>query len=267
MIGSQEVLDALKNIGLNLYERKIFVALLAKGVATAGEVSEIAKVPRSRSYDVLESLADKGFVVSQSSKPIKYVALSPKDALERAKDSLNRSHEEIIQRIDKMMDSPVAQELEAIYKEGFKMIQPFDIAGTLKGRFSINAQVKSLFKSASKYINVITTQEGLGEIYSRHYNTLRKSSKAGVKVRILAPKAADEKIGEALSAVAEVKCIDKPLGRIYMVDGEHFMMALTNDEKVHQTQDVAFWAGSDHVSKEVLEPMFESFWQSSKKCE
>jgi sugar-specific transcriptional regulator TrmB len=70
MIGSQEVLDALKNIGLNLYERKIYLALLAKGVATAGVVSEIAKVPRSRSYDVLESLADKGFVVAQSSKPI-----------------------------------------------------------------------------------------------------------------------------------------------------------------------------------------------------
>ncbi|MBM3304269.1 MAG: TrmB family transcriptional regulator, partial [Candidatus Aenigmarchaeota archaeon] len=61
MVGTTESLDALKSIGLNLYERKIFVALLAKGVATAAEVSEIASVPRSRSYDVLESLADKGF--------------------------------------------------------------------------------------------------------------------------------------------------------------------------------------------------------------
>ena len=86
MVASTEVLDALKNIGLNLYERKIFVALLAKGVATAAEVSEIAEVPRSRSYDVLESLADKGFVVVQPSKPIKYVALAPKEALERTKE-------------------------------------------------------------------------------------------------------------------------------------------------------------------------------------
>ena len=48
MIASQEVLDVLKSIGLNLYERKIYVALLAKGVATAAQVSEIANVPRSR---------------------------------------------------------------------------------------------------------------------------------------------------------------------------------------------------------------------------
>ena len=67
MVATTHVLDTLKSIGLNLYERKIFVALLAKGVATAAEVSEIANVPRSRSYDVLQSLAEKGFVLVQPS--------------------------------------------------------------------------------------------------------------------------------------------------------------------------------------------------------
>ena len=161
MIGSQEVLDALKNIGLNLYERKIYVALLAKGVATAGEVSEIAKVPRSRSYDVLESLADKGFVVAQSSKPIKYVSLAPKDAIERAKDNLKRKHEEKVDRMGKLTKSGIMTELESIYKEGFRMVQPFDIAGILKGSYSINQQLKALIKGASKHINIITTEEGL----------------------------------------------------------------------------------------------------------
>ena len=62
---SQQTLDALKGIGLNLYERKLYASLLARGTSTAGELSEMATVPRSRSYDVLESLADKGFVVVQ----------------------------------------------------------------------------------------------------------------------------------------------------------------------------------------------------------
>ena len=35
MIEDTITLDALKSIGLNLYERKIFVSLLTKGVATA----------------------------------------------------------------------------------------------------------------------------------------------------------------------------------------------------------------------------------------
>jgi HTH-type transcriptional regulator, sugar sensing transcriptional regulator len=259
MLGSQEILDALKNIGLNLYERKIYLALIAKGVATAGEVSEIAKVPRSRSYDVLESLADKGFVVAQSSKPIKYVALAPKDAIDRAKDSLHAKHTETIDRMDKMTKSPVMQELEQIYSQGFSMIQPFDIAGTLKGSFSINQQVKSLFKGAGSYINVITTDEGLQELHDKHMNVLKNRKKAGTKIKILTPNAGTRQ-AKALSSVAEVKQLESPMGRIYNVDGENFMIALTDNREVHHTQEVAFWAGSKHVAKDILEPIFENLW-------
>ncbi|MDP3765021.1 MAG: helix-turn-helix domain-containing protein, partial [Nanoarchaeota archaeon] len=38
----------LKNLGLNSYEVKIWTALLSRGVSTAGELSDIANVPRSR---------------------------------------------------------------------------------------------------------------------------------------------------------------------------------------------------------------------------
>ena len=37
MVGTVESLDALKSIGLNLYERKIFVALLEIGRASCRE--------------------------------------------------------------------------------------------------------------------------------------------------------------------------------------------------------------------------------------
>ena len=114
MVASNEVLDALKGIGLNLYERKIYVSLLAKGIATAGEVSGIAKVPRSRSYDILESLAEKGFVILQPSKPIKYVALEPKDALDRVQGNLERKHKDVQNRITKLSNSPVLVELENV---------------------------------------------------------------------------------------------------------------------------------------------------------
>jgi sugar-specific transcriptional regulator TrmB len=259
MLGSQEILDALKNIGLNLYERKIYIALIAKGVATAGEVSEIAKVPRSRSYDVLESLADKGFVVAQSSKPIKYVALAPKDAIERAKDHLHAKHTETVGRMEKMSKSPVMTELENIYSQGFSMIQPADIAGTLKGSFSINQQLKSLFKGAKSFIHVIATEGSVSDMHSKHLNVLKAANKKGAKIRILTTDV-ESKAAKALSAVAEVKKLEKPMGRIFNIDGEHFMVSLTDSKDVHPTQDVAFWAGSNHVAGGVLTHLFDSLW-------
>ena len=54
MIVKEEMLSKLRrHFDLNLYEVKLWAALLSRGVSTAGELSDIADVPRSRSYDVL----------------------------------------------------------------------------------------------------------------------------------------------------------------------------------------------------------------------
>ncbi len=63
MIVKEEFLSKLRQLfNLNLYEVKIWTALLSRGISTAGELSEIGDVPRSRTYDVLESLEKKGSV-------------------------------------------------------------------------------------------------------------------------------------------------------------------------------------------------------------
>ncbi len=260
MVASTDVLDALKSIGLNLYERKIFVALLAKGVATAAEVSEIAGVPRSRSYDVLESLAEKGFVMVQPSKPIKYVALSPKEALERTKENLKKTHEEMIERIDRLKNSKIIEKLEEIYSQGLNLVQPTEMTGTLKGRFVIDRHLRSAFKNAKKYINIITTEQGLNELYSKHYRILKKLVRNGIKIRILAPLAGDNAAIKALSEIAEMKNLDSPRGRLFMIDDDTMLMALTDDSTTHETQDIAFWAKSPHAVKSIAEPLFRQFW-------
>jgi len=76
MIVKDEFLSRLRKIfGLNLYEVKVWTALLSRGTSTAGELSNISDVPRSRTYDILESLEKKGFIIMKLGKPIKFVAL------------------------------------------------------------------------------------------------------------------------------------------------------------------------------------------------
>jgi sugar-specific transcriptional regulator TrmB len=263
MVASTEVLDALKSIGLNLYERKIFVALLAKGVATAAEVSEIANVPRSRSYDILESLAEKGFVMVQPSKPIKYVALAPKEALERTKQNLRRKHDEMVERIDKMKTSSIVQELEGIFKNGLNLVQPTEMTGTLKGRYIIDRQLRSAFKEAKDTIHIMTTEQGLNDLYSKHFRILKKANRAGVKLRIMAPFGEDS-LTKAFSQIAEIKKVAKPQGRMAIIDGQNLLMALTNDKDVHETQDIAFWASSEHAVKSMASPLFKHVWSKGK---
>ncbi len=268
-LASNKTMDALKGIGLNLYERRLWVALLARGTSTAGELSEIANVPRSRTYDILQSLADKGFVTAQPSKPLKYVAIAPEQALERAKKRMEEDFEIAQERMDDLKSSPILKELNEIFTKGLKVVAPEEFTGTLKGRYSVHQQMTSMFKEADKKINILTTPEGLNELVEHHYDILKKANDKGVDIKVLATNT--EKCVDAvktLSGVAEVRNVnDKELpvsGRFVVVDGRELVFALTDYKTVHATQDLAIWSKSEHAAKEVLEPLFKLAWNNSK---
>jgi sugar-specific transcriptional regulator TrmB len=262
-------MDALKGIGLNLYERKLWVAFLARGTSTAGELSEIANVPRSRSYDILQSLTDKGFVTAQPSKPLKYVAMAPEQALERAKKKMEEDFKIAQDRMDDLKSSPVLKELNEIFTKGLKVVAPEEFTGALKGRYSVYQQMTSMFKEAGKKINILTTPEGLNDLHEHHFDILKKANDKGVDIKILAN--VNEKCVDAVKAlngVAEVRNVnDKEVpisGRFAIVDGKELVLSLTDHKTVHATQDLAMWSKSEHAAKEVLEPLFKLAWSNSK---
>jgi len=267
MIGSPKLMDTLKSIGLNLYERKLWVALLARGTATAGELSEIASVPRSRTYDVLQSLSDKGFVIIQTSKPLKYVAVAPSEALDRAKAKLKEEFETTINRIDSLKQSEVMKELNNLFEKGLQLVVPEEITGALKGKYSVAQQIDSMIKSANERIDIVTTPEGLNEIFSNHLETLKQASERGVKIRILSKidKSCSDAI-KAMSGIADIKSIKEdeiPIsGRFCVVDGQQLVFGLTED--VHATQHMAIWSKSQHAASGVFEPLFNLTWKHSE---
>ncbi|MEM5829150.1 MAG: helix-turn-helix domain-containing protein [Candidatus Aenigmatarchaeota archaeon] len=261
-------MEALRSIGLNLYERKLWVALLAKGTSTAGELSTIANVPRSRSYDVLQSLAEKGFVVVQSGKPLKFVAIPPTEALERVKAKIEEELKSKIERIEELKSSPVVKELNEIFNHGIKTIAPEEMTGALKGKYTLHQQLASMFKAADKQIAIVTTPEGLIELTTNHFENLKKAKEAGVSIKIATT--GKEKANEAiktLSTIAEIRVLDEKdvnlAGRFCVVDDKEFVISLT-DTKVHSTQDLALWSKSEHAAENILSPLFKLVWQHSK---
>lgn len=268
-IVSEKVLDALKGIGMNLYERRLWVALLARGTSTAGELSEIANVPRSRAYDILQSLTDKGFVVMQTAKPLRYVAIAPEEALERAKNKMREEIDAMQQRIDELKSSPVMRELNEIFTKGLKVISPEDMTGALKGKFSVLQQLESMFKSASDRIHILTTAEGLNEINEKHFDILKRAKERGVAIKIATT--SGEKNSEAIKAlneIAEIRHLNEKEhptnGRFCIVDGKEMVMSLTDHKNVHATQDMAFWSKSEHAAGKVFEPVFKMIWDGAK---
>lgn len=263
MVLTQAVYDALKQIGLNLYERKLWAALLSRGTSTAGELSLLAKVPHSRTYDVLESLAQKGFVLVQTTKPIKYVAIPPGEALERAKKKLKEDADDAALRITHLQSSSTVKELERIYKNGVQLVEPGDMTGSLRGRHMLHQQLETVIKGAKKRISIVTSEQGLSELYSKHGELMGKMAGKGVKIRIAAPVTKEnDSVVAALKGIAEIRKLGKEsAGRFAVVDDSQVIMSLTDDKNVHPTQDLALWTQSEHVAGAMLGPLFDCMWK------
>src|SRR3989338_10971904 len=151
MIVKEEFLGRLRKIfDLNLYEVKVWTALLSRVTSTAGELSNISDVPRSRTYDILESLEKKGFVLMKLGKPIKFVALKPEEVVERVKKNLMRIAQEKTKRLEKLKDDEVLQELNTLFTQGVKFVEPSDLSGSLRGRQNLYNHLDMMIRDAEK---------------------------------------------------------------------------------------------------------------------
>lgn len=273
MVASQETLDKLEDIGLNMYERKIYAALLGRGTSTAGELSEMTNVPRSRAYDVLESLAEKGFAVIKSSQPMEYVSIPPEQAIENIKKQHRKDLEEKLDKLESFKDSEAVGELEALYDQGVELVDPADMSGSLQGRHQIHQHMGTMFQQAESAIKIATSEQGLNEIAENHSDLLKEAREDGVKVRVLAPVTDNNRDAyESLKESAEVRHLEDedefemPNSRFAIVDNDAVTVAMT-EEEVHSTQDTAFWTKSDHMAGNTMEPVFDMLWHHSDEPE
>ena len=124
MIAKPELIKQIKNyFKLNIYETNVWLALLSKGIATAGEIAEISNVPRSRTYDVLEGLEKQGFAIMKLGKPVKYIAVSPSVVIERLKTNLLNEAKERSDELAKIKQTEDYAQLMLLHKNG---IEPID---------------------------------------------------------------------------------------------------------------------------------------------
>ena len=266
MIVKEEFLGRLRKIfDLNLYEVKVWTALLSRGTSTAGELSNISDVPRSRTYDILESLEKKGFIVMKIGKPIKFVALKPEEVVERVKKNLMNQAKERTQRLENLKGDDVLEELSGLFTKGIKFVEPSDLSGSLKGRQNLYNHLDMMIRDAEKTITIVTTAEGLNRKLEALMPSLEKCKKRGVKIRIAAPIDKNNiKIAKELSKVGEVKNMDKIKARFMLIDSNQLMFMLLDDEKFHPNYDVGVWINTEFFAQ-ALEQLFELAWKDMKQ--
>jgi HTH-type transcriptional regulator, sugar sensing transcriptional regulator len=253
MIIEKKFLSKIKDFGLNSYESKVWVALLSRGVSTAGELSDIANVPRSRSYDVLESLEKKGFVVMKLGKPIKYIAVPPTEVIERVKKRIKQQSDEDQKIIDDLKESQILQELNQLHSTGIETQDPSELTGSVRGRENIYTHLEYQFKTAKESVILATTEEGIIRKSKELIRQIKKASNRDVKITIVAPfSPKNQESKEELSKYVTTKNTSNQNSRFCVVDGQQSTVFLTDDKQTHPNYDLAVWMNSKYFADNLL---------------
>jgi len=261
MIVKEDFLKKLRSaFDLNDYEVKIWTALLSRGISSAGELSEISNVPRSRSYDVLETLEKKGFVMMKLGKPIKYMAIKPEEVLKRVKTGLQRQAEDHVKMLEDIRGTDLYKELFLLYDQGIKKVDASTLSGAIRGRNKIYDQMEEMVRNAKKSVVIMTTPKGLMDKYDMLKTTLKKLKNVNVRIATQVTKENKDAIDE-LKKYSQVKSLDKINARFCIVDGKELIFMMMDDDKVHESYDIGVWVDTTYFAS-ALEQMFNLTWNN-----
>jgi sugar-specific transcriptional regulator TrmB len=257
MIIKPELVKKIKDyFNLNIYETKVWLALLGKGVASAGEIAEISGVPRSRTYDVLESLEKQGFAISKIGKPAKYIAVRPSIILEKLKNNTMKEAEDKVSILSKLRGTNEYTELEGLYTTGIKPVKQEDLSGSIKGRSTIYNHAREILENAKKEVIVCTSARDFSEKIRLFTTLFQRLNKNGIKVRVALSGNESEIKKLALKSRQKIKSVALN-SKFFIVDQEQVLFNLSEGSIAEE--EVAIWLNTPFFTN-ALVYLFNQIW-------
>jgi len=246
MLVKSELINKIKDyFDLNVYETKVWLALIGKGSASAGEIAEISGVPRSRTYDVLETLEKKGFAIIKLGKPVKYLGVKPKMILEKLRNNVKSEAEERIQSLSNIKDTDEFAQLEEIYKGGIEPVKREDISAALKGKSNISNYLREIIREAKKEVLVCTNVKDIlskSKLFQQTFETLIK---VGIKIKLCL--SGDEALIKKAETEFKMKIKKTDINtKFFIIDRSEMLFYIS---KPDNKEESAIWLNSNFFSE------------------
>lgn len=250
MITKPELIKKIKGyFDLNIYETKVWLALLSKGIASAGEIAEISNVPRSRTYDVLENLEKKGFAIEKIGKPIRYVAVDPSSVIERLKRDIVEKAKEKSEILSSLKESEEYKEIEKIYSSKITPIKRKEIISTIKGSRALNEALLESLKEAKRSFLFVGSSS---DLKNKEFIEFLLKNQKNLDIRI---GLTDTSIRESLKGL-KLKQLNLP-SKFCIIDGSKAFISLS--DTVDGSKD--FWIQINAgLFASALHSLFDSAW-------
>ena len=259
MTVKEELIKKLKvYFELNIYETKVWLALLSRGISSAGEIAEISGVPRSRTYDVLESLEKSGFVIQKIGKPVKYIAVKPETVIEKLKNNTLSSAEEKIKTLSNLKDTTEYKELSMLHKQGIEPIKNHDLSTSIKGRSNLYTQIRDVMESAQKSVYMVSSSFELLSKQKMFKDVFSKLKKRKIDIKVMIND--DQKEVDKLKKKFGVEIKSKPISARFIIADKTELIFTMKPNNVHEDYDYGVWINSPFFTNS-LAYMFDVSWK------
>jgi sugar-specific transcriptional regulator TrmB len=259
MIIKPELVKKIKSsFDLNIYETKVWLALLSKGMSSAGEIAEMSGVPRSRTYDVLESLEKGGYAIEKLGKPVKYLAVKPSVVIEKLKNNTMKHAEEKVEVLSNLKETKEYEELLNLHDTGIEPMKNHELSTSIKGRSNLYSQLRDTMESAQDSIYLATSSYELmskQKMFSEVFDKLKKRN-ADIKVIVSDDDSEAKRLCKKFGIVIKSKKIN---ARFMIADRKELIFTL-KPTNVHEDYDYGFWINSEYFTNS-LAYLFELAWK------
>ena len=237
----ENVKESLKKLGLTDYEISIYITLISKGPMDARELSEASGVPYSRIYNILTQLEkEKMWILKEDSRPSRYFAKSPDEALVIAKKQYNDSFNE--------HSSKIIHTLTPIYQSHDT---PIKIALYIhRGRDVCINKALSLINLAKTSIYLVSTKYEFLEVFFDDIKKARARGVTDLRLLVEAEALEDKKFKTLIKkydSLCEIRWRDQIFGSAVIIDeGEDAFIVLS--ESFFPKKMSYFGILTDHVA-------------------
>ena len=244
-----ETVGLLQDLGLKEYEARCFLALTQASTATAKEISDHSEVPRTRVYDAVDELHDRGLVDVLQSSPKRFWASSAETTSRTFENELEHRTGVLRTALSELEPTERRSEQRGVW--------------TVDGQPAVTERVVEFFENAADDIVYMSVADLLTEDV---IDALADAAERDVSIYLggVSPDV-QERIRDEIPGATTFESLwvwsDTSAGRLLMVDGQQTLVsALVNGSDASPADprsETAIWgAGESNSLVVVLRAIF-----------
>lgn len=135
-------------LGLTERESKVYITLLSKKSFTISELQKSANIPRTKIYEVLFKMIERGICIERRVGKIKYYeAIEPKKALHKILEDYKTKYQTELEKKKEISES-LAGIFNPIYQRNKNFISPLEFVEVIKDKEQAQKRILEAFKEA-----------------------------------------------------------------------------------------------------------------------